>query len=66
MVIIYVLNLLDVRILDLTKDYIYGIYIYSLIRVKSYRKNIFVNFKKILALYREYVIIKMSKGDKAF
>lgn len=30
----------------LTKDYIYDIYIYSLIRVKSYRKNIFVNFEK--------------------
>lgn len=50
----------------LTKDSIYGIYIYSLIRVKSYRKNIFVNFKKVLALYCRCAIIKMSKGDKAF
>lgn len=56
MFIIYVLNLLDVRILDLTKDYIYGIYIYSLIRVKSYRKKYFCKFQKKYLHYIPYVL----------
>lgn len=66
MFIIYVFNLFDVQQKHLTKDYIYGIYIYLLTRVKNYRKNIFENFKKVLALYYRCAIIKMSKGGKAF
>nr|DAV33448.1 MAG TPA: hypothetical protein [Caudoviricetes sp.] len=44
MFIIYRLNLFDVYIKHLTKDCFYDNYIYSLIRVKSYKKNIFENF----------------------
>ena len=65
MFIIYVLNLLDVQQKHLTKDYIYGIYIYPLIRVKHYKKinrKIFLKIsKKVLAIYSHCGIIYIGK-----
>ena len=65
MFIIYVLNLFDVQQKHLTKDYFYDIYIYSLIRVKYYKKinrKIFLKISiLVLAIYSHCGIIYVGK-----